>query len=165
MYKHPYEILALANSAKLILTPCPGTKLVGLEDSIKQLKQEGTSMLITLMFDKEMAANNIFSLPELCQQHKIKWLQLPIVDDEAPSEAFESKWKKDKTIMLTELQNKGVIAVHCKGGTGRTGTVIALLLLELGWPINQIIKAVQNVKPNALTINKQRDYLHSQLSG
>lgn len=164
MNNHPYEILALPNGAKLIFTPCPGSKSVSLEESIKQLKQVGTSVLITLMFDKEMAANNALYLPDLCQQNQIKWFQLPIVDDEAPSEAFESKWKKYKAVILSELNNKGVIAIHCKGGTGRTGTVIALILLELGWPINTIIKAVQNVKPNALKIDKQLDYLHSRLA-
>jgi protein-tyrosine phosphatase len=160
--KHPFEILALENGAKLIFTPCPGTKLVSLEASIKQLKQHGTSMLITLMFDEEMASNDVLSLPELCNQHQVSWLQLPIVDDEAPSDKFESQWEKHKPAILNELNNKGVVAIHCKGGTGRTGTVIALLLLALGWPINKIIKAVQGVKPNALKIKKQLDYLRSQ---
>ena len=164
MNKHPYEILALANGAKLIFTPCPGSKSVSLEESIKQLKEDGTSMLITLMFDKEMAANNVLSLPDICHQHQIKWFQLPIIDDEAPQEDFQQQWQKNKALILNEINDKGVIAVHCKGGTGRTGTVIALILLELGWPINRIIKAVQNVKPNALKINKQLDYLHSRLA-
>jgi protein-tyrosine phosphatase len=161
--KHPFEIIALDHGSKLLFTPCPGTKLVGLEDSIEQLKENGTSMLITLMFDEEMASNNIVSLPELCHQHQISWLQLPIVDDEAPSEVFQSQWGKYKPIILNELNNKGVVAIHCKGGTGRTGTVIALLLLALGWPVDKIVKEVQNVKPKALRIKKQLDYLNKQL--
>ena len=162
MNKHPFEILALENGAKLLFTPCPGTKSVSLEESIKQLKENGTSMLITLMFDKEMAENNVSLLDEICHQHQVIWLQLPIIDDEAPSQIFESRWEKLKPIILDELKYKGVVAVHCKGGTGRTGTVIALLLLALGWPINKIIKEVQSVKPNALKIKKQLDYLNNQ---
>jgi protein-tyrosine phosphatase len=161
--KHPFEIIALANGAKLIFTPCPGTKLVNLDGSIKQLKQNGTSMLITLMFDEEMTKNDVLSLPDICHQYQINWLQLPIVDDEAPSSAFESEWEKYKAIILDELNNKGVVAIHCKGGTGRTGTVIALLLLALGWPVDKIVKEVQSVKPKALRIKKQLDYLNSKL--
>ena len=76
MNKHPFETIALDNGAKLLFTPCPGTKLVGLEESIQQLKENGISMLITLMFDEEMASNKVLSLPELCHQHQISWLQL-----------------------------------------------------------------------------------------
>jgi len=161
---HPFEILALENKAKLIFTPCPGTKSVSLEESVKQLKQNGTTMLITLMFDKEMVSNNVLSLPEICRQHQVNWLQLPIIDDEAPCNIFESQWEKYKPIILNELRNEGVVAVHCKGGTGRTGTVIALLLLALDWPVNKVIECIQNVRPKALRINKQLDYLNSQLS-
>lgn len=163
MNKHPFETIVLDNGAKLIFTPCPGSKLVGLEQSIEQLKENGTSMLITLMFDEEMASNDVISLPELCHQHEIIWLQLPIIDDEAPSKSFESQWERYKPIILNELNNKGVVAIHCKGGTGRTGTVIALLLLTLGWSVDKIVKEVQSVKPKALRIKKQLDYLNMQL--
>ncbi|TWX52609.1 tyrosine-protein phosphatase [Colwellia hornerae] len=164
MNKHPFEVIALDNGAQLIFTPCPGTKLVNLEQSVKQLKQQGVSMLITLMFTEEMASNKVLSLPELCHQHQLSWLQLPIVDDEAPSSAFEAQWAINKTSIVDELKNKGVVAIHCKGGTGRTGTVIALLLLALGWPVSRIVKQVQKVKPKALKISKQRDYLNRQLT-
>jgi protein-tyrosine phosphatase len=160
---HPFEILALENGAKLIFTPCPGTKLVSLDESIKQLKQNGMTMLITLMFGDEMADNDVLSLPYICQQHQVSWLQLPIIDDEAPSKAFESQWEKHKAIILNQLKNQGVVAIHCKGGTGRTATVIALILLALGRPINKIIKQVQIVKTKALRIKKQLDYLKNQL--
>jgi protein-tyrosine phosphatase len=116
------------------------------------------------MFDEEMAKNKVLSLPDICHHQQTSWLQLPIIDDEAPDKAFESQWEKYKGQILTELKNNGVVAIHCKGGTGRTGTVIAMILLELGWPVNKIIAEVQNVKANALRIQKQRDYLNKQLS-
>ena len=161
--KHPFETLALANGAKLIFTPCPGSQSVNLEETVTQLKQYGISMLITLMFDEEMADNDALSLPNACHQHKIDWLQLPIIDDEAPSKAFESQWKRKKSFILNRLNNKGVIAIHCKGGTGRTGTVIALILLELGWKADEITQAIRNVKPKSLRIKKQLGYLNTQL--
>jgi len=51
MQTHPFDILALENGAQLIFTPCPGTKEVILSGSISTLKDAGTNMLITLMFD------------------------------------------------------------------------------------------------------------------
>ena len=160
---HPFQTLALPNGAKLLFTPCPGTKDASLEESLLQLKQQGVSMLLTLMFDKEMTENKVTTLPKLCNTHQIQWLQLPIVDDEAPQEAFEQQWQKYKAKILREIDNKGVVAVHCKGGTGRTGTVISLLLLQLGWSAAKIKQEVQIIKPKALRIQKQIDYLNSQL--
>ncbi len=163
MTVHPFETLTLSNGAKLLFTPCPGTKTVSLDESLQQLKQQGVSMLLTLMFDKEMLDNNIEKLPQLCNTLQIKWLQLPIIDDEAPQEAFVLQWEKHKKLMLDEIKNKGIIAVHCKGGTGRTGTVISLLLLQLGWSADKIKQEIQTLKPKALRIQKQIDYLNSTL--
>jgi len=163
MNTHPYETLNLSNGAKLIFTPCPGTKDVNLDESLSQLKQQGVSMLLTLMFDEELVENNAVEISQLCNIHKVKWLQLPIVDDEAPQAVFEQQWTKHKALILNEIINKGVVAVHCKGGTGRTGTVITLLLLQLGWPVDKIKQEVQKLKPKALRIQKQIDYLNSQL--
>lgn len=160
---HPFETLVLPNGAKLLFTPCPGTKSASLEESLLQLKQQGVSLLLTLMFDKEMVENNIIKLPQLCKIYQIQWLQLPIVDDEAPQEAFQQQWQKNKRLILNEIASKGVVAVHCKGGTGRTGTVISLLLLQLGWSVKKIKQEVQAVQPKSLRIQKQIDYLNSQL--
>ena len=163
MNTHLFEILALQNGAKLLFTPCPGTKSASLEDSIKQLKQNKTSMLLSLMPGEEMIENNVPALPDICYQHNITWFGLPIVDDEAPKSAFELQWIKHKQTILDEINNQGVVAVHCKGGTGRTGTVIAMLLLQLGWSVHKIIKEVHAIKPNALKIQAQLDYLNAQL--
>lgn len=164
MTNHPFETLILANGAKLMFTPCPGTQSVSLDKSMSQLKEQGVSMLLTLMFDKEMVENDVIKIPQLCKTLKIEWLQLPIVDDEAPQEAFEQQWLNNKALILNEINNQGVIAVHCKGGTGRTGTVISLILLQLGWSVDKIKQEVQALKPKALRIQKQIDYLNSTLA-
>jgi hypothetical protein len=160
---HPFQTLTLSNGAKLIFTPCPGSQSVGLDESMGQLKHAGVSMLLTLMFEGEMLANNISTLPSLCNALQITWLHLPIVDDEAPQVPFEQQWVLNKALILEEINNKGVVAVHCKGGTGRTGTVIALILLQLGWSALKIQHEVQRLKPKALKINKQIDYLNRKL--
>lgn len=156
---HPYDILTLDNGAKLIFTPCPGTKAANLVESISTLKQAGASMLITLMFDEEMERNNVSSLSFECAKQGIEWVQLPIIDDEAPNEIYEPLWSTQKPNILSVINNKGMIAVHCKGGTGRTGLVIGLILLSLGWPCERVIETVQTIRPKALKNDVQLDYL------
>jgi protein-tyrosine phosphatase len=163
MQTHPYDILTLDNGAQLIFTPCPGTKDATLPASIETLKQAGTEMLLTLMFDEERDKNNAQSLPDICEQQGITWLQLPILDDAAPDKVFETQWEQYKESILQVLQNKGTIAVHCKGGSGRTGLVIGLILLAFGWPAEKVIKEVQLIRPNALKHPVQLEYFNSYI--
>ncbi|MCL1065789.1 tyrosine-protein phosphatase [Shewanella olleyana] len=161
MSLHPFDALTLENGAKLIFTPCPGTKEASLSDSVATLKQAGTDMLLTLMFDKEMAANNAGSLPSVCADNDITWVQLPILDDAAPNEIFEAAWAEHKAAILSIITSKGTIAVHCKGGTGRTGLVIGLMLLAHGWPADKVISEVQKIRPKALKNPVQLAYFNS----
>lgn len=163
MQTHPFDILTLENGAQLIFTPCPGTKEAPLDEAVATLKQAGTNMLVTLMFNEEMVKHNATDLPSQCAAQNIKWLQLPILDDAAPSEAFESQWQDNKDDIISVINNKGTIAVHCKGGSGRTGLVIGLILLAYGWSGDKVIKAVQELRPKALKNPMQLDYFNTYL--
>ncbi|MDN3380795.1 MULTISPECIES: dual specificity protein phosphatase family protein [unclassified Pseudoalteromonas] len=163
MQRHPYDTLILDNGAKLIFTPCPGSKEASLEESVITLQQAGTNIILTLMHDEELAKNNADQLPILCKLHNITWLQLPILDDAAPAQEFATQWQEHKSTIANAVKNQATIAVHCKGGSGRTGLVIALILLAHGMPTDEIIKQVQNIRPNALKNTHQLNYFNSQL--
>ncbi len=158
MTTHPYDALVLENGAQLIFTPCPGTKEASLIEAVSTLKQAGADMLITLMSDDEMALNQAQDLPKVCESQQITWLQLPIADDAAPGQAFEQPWQNAKGDIVRLIENSGSIAVHCKGGAGRTGLVIGMILLTLGWEKDKVVKTVQGLRANALVKRPQRDY-------
>ncbi len=160
MYIHPYNAITLDNGAKLILTPCPGSKGSSVESSIAVLKQAGTSMLLTLMFDNDMEKNNISSLPAQCQENTIAWLQLPIADDGAPCEIFDRLWLKHIDAIITVLDKQGTITIHCKGGYGRTGLVAGLILLRYALTAEQAMAKVQAVSPNSLKNKLQLAYFN-----
>ena len=161
MNQHPFDIIELENGAKLLLTPCPGTKGASLESSLLALKQAGTNMVITLMFDKDMQDNNICGLPQLCKGNGIGWIQLPIVDDSIPCDIFESKWDKNLALIRDVLVQQGVITIHCKGGYGRTGLVAGLILISSGLTKEQAKNKVQEVRPNSLRNERQLAYFNA----
>jgi len=163
MQTHPFDTLTLDNGAQLIFTPCPGIKDASLAESIATLKQAGTQAIITLMFDEEMIKNNASDLPTECADQGIQWFQLPILDDAGPDHVFESQWQAQKANILALLNNQGTIAVHCKGGSGRTGLVIGLILLAFGWSGDKVIKEVQKIRANALKNPVQLEYFNSYL--
>jgi len=151
----------LDNGAKLILTPCPGSKGTSLASSLAMFKEVGSAMLLTLMFDKDMANNDITSLPQLCEENNIAWLQLPIIDDGVPCDIFECLWKKHLNAILAVIAKQGTITIHCKGGYGRTGLVAGLILLCYGMTAEQAMLKVQNVRPNSLKNERQFIYFNS----
>ncbi len=52
------------------------------------------------------------------------------------------------------------IAIHCKGGSGRTGLVAAQILLERGVPLEQVIDQVRAIRPNALQLPVHQSYIN-----
>lgn len=161
MQAHPYDKLTLTNGAAFIFTPCPGTKAVDLETSVSQLKEAGAQAIISLMYDKELVKLKAETLPSVCNVLGVKWFQLPILDDAAPNDDFEQGFNKNLTTMVNMLNNQGTVAVHCKGGSGRTGLVIGLLMTQLGYDKDEVIAQVQKMRPKALKHPVQLAYFNN----
>ena len=157
MQSHPFDILQLETGA-FIFTPCPGTKGVGLSQSVADLKAAGAKAIITLMYDEELVKNGAQQLTIECEQAGLSWFQLPILDDDAPNEAFSLAFNKHLNDILAIIKSGGSVAVHCKGGSGRTGLVIGLLMHELGYAKNDIVTQVQAIRPKSLHNPVQRSF-------
>ncbi|CCN72104.1 cyclin-dependent kinase inhibitor 3 family protein [Vibrio nigripulchritudo] len=155
---HPTWNLDL-ESGGLVLTPCPGTKGVALEASLQQLKDEGVQAVVTALDNAELASKEVSELGEITEKLGMKWFQIEIEDDCAPSDAFTAKWQKASPELHKILNQGGKVALHCMGGSGRTGLFAAHLLLEKGWKLADIIREVQALRPGAFTKPVQVDYI------
>lgn len=156
---HPFDILPLDQGGSLIFTPCPGTKGIDLPTSIDQLKQAGAKAVITLMPNEEMTRFGVETLPEACEQHGLKWFHLPIEDDTAPAAEFQQAWAGHKQQVNSILDKNGTVAIHCKGGSGRTGLMAAIILLERGIDFDQVVSMVKSLRPRSLKLQSHIDYL------
>ncbi|OUL59580.1 tyrosine-protein phosphatase [Pseudoalteromonas ulvae] len=161
MHTHPYDTLILNNGASFIFTPCPGTKEVALDSSVSQLKEAGAQAILSIMYDEEMLKLGAEQLPTVCKTLGMKWFQLPVSDDDAPNNDFEVAFNNHLTDVLSILTNQGTVAVHCKGGSGRTGLVIGLLMAQLGYDKADVVTQVQNIRPKALTHPVQLAYFNN----
>ena len=151
MQPHPYSVLTAPDlSGQLIFTPCPGTKDTSVSQALATLRDAGAVALVTLMPDEELLQNEIDLLPEECQLLGLEWFHLPVEDDQAPGEAFSAAWKTSRERLRELLMDGEVIAIHCKGGSGRTGLIAARLLIECGLPMREAIAQVQALRPRAI---------------
>ena len=159
MSSHPFDKLPLSDGSTLIFTPCPGTRGADLRASLAQLAEAGTKAVVTLMPDDEMARNDVSELPRVCSEMGLQWFHFPIEDDASPGELFQAAWSKDKQRVLGILDQHGAVAIHCKGGSGRTGLMAAIILLERGMHQEQVVAQVKSLRPNALKLKPHTDYL------
>ncbi|MBN7118637.1 MULTISPECIES: cyclin-dependent kinase inhibitor 3 family protein [Pseudomonadaceae] len=148
---HPYDRLSIPGiQGKLIFTPCPGTKDSSLVDSLATLKQAGASAVISLMPASELATNGAEDIGKQCQAQDMAWFHLPVADEQVPLEDFGQGWKASKQSILERLNAGQDIAIHCKGGSGRTGLIAARIMVEAGIPRADAIALVQALRPKAI---------------
>ena len=111
------------------------------------------------MPDDEMVRNDVSALPEVCLELGMRWFHFPIEDDTSPGQNFEQPWEEKKQQVLDILNQQMALAIHCKGGSGRTGLMAAIILLERGMPFEQAVDQVKSLRPNALKLAVHTDYL------
>lgn len=87
-----------------------------------------------------------------------KWI--PVADDGAPT--FK---QIDELVGFVDQQlaQNCPVAIHCKGGKGRTGTMLAAYLIAKGASYDDAMKQIDKAKPNAIKKDFQIDFL-KQLS-
>ncbi|MCL2915020.1 cyclin-dependent kinase inhibitor 3 family protein [Shewanella corallii] len=156
---HPVWQLDLKTSGALILTPCPGTKEADLQTSLEQLKTMGVEAIVTALSDSELTAHNVAALGDKTRELGMQWFQIEIEDDKAPGTEFAAKWQAASPALHAIVDNGGKVAMHCLGGSGRTGILAAHLLLEKDWQLDEIIPAVQALRPGAFTKPIQVEYI------
>jgi len=157
---HPYDELAIAD-CRLLFTPCPGTKGPSVAESLQHLQQAGAKAVLTLMPAVELAKLNISGLAEHCQTLGLTWYHCPIEDDCAPTAEFSNAWLQAAPQLQQLLDQQQAIAIHCKGGSGRTSLAAAQLLVERGVAKADITAKIREVRPHALTLAAHVNYFNA----
>ncbi|MGY3902491.1 phosphatase domain-containing putative toxin [Aeromonas lusitana] len=150
---HPFWSLDVPRfDGQLLLTPCPGTQQVPAPQALDQLQLAGARGVVTLMTSDELAALSLAELGQQIEARGMAWFHLPIADDEAPDAAFELAWQQALSSLIALLRDGKQLAIHCRGGSGRTGLVAAALLMALGQSQQEAMAAIRARRPKAFTL-------------
>lgn len=117
----------------------------------------GADWLITLLEDRELAEFEIADLGERAEALGMRWLHLPIVDKQTPTDL--SATLVTVAGMRGALDEGQTVVVHCRGGLGRAGTIASCCLATAGVAPEAAIEAVRRVRPGAVENAAQEQFV------
>jgi ADP-ribosyl-[dinitrogen reductase] hydrolase len=150
------------------VTLCPGKRqsvsISGIwqrdmDADIDALQRWGAAAVVTLMPQHELRSVQADHMGAACQARGIEWHHLPIQDVDVPDVAFETAWLYSGLRLREHLRAGRNVILHCRGGLGRSGTIAARLLVELGWQADAAIRAVRAQRPGAIETRAQEAHV------
>jgi len=108
---------------------------------------------------QEFAFLRVPKLGEEVARRNMSWFHLPIADGGTPDDQFEHRWDTDGEKLRSMLKKGSDVLVHCRGGLGRSGTIAARLLVELGTEPTTAIAMVREVRPGAMEAPNQESFV------
>jgi len=131
-------------------------KQLCLDRFAEQMKKNGVKHIAVLLTAGEIEDYYSGRLLETYEGYGFEVLPCPIEDSSIPRNF------KDFVAYVDELCNiseKDKILVHCFGGFGRTGLVVAALLIKLGSSLEKAIQTVREKKPHSIETEQQEEFL------
>jgi ADP-ribosyl-[dinitrogen reductase] hydrolase len=119
----------------------------------------GASAVISLIEDHEFDLLKVPGLGSAVEAKGMRWFHLPIRDVKPPDSRFTGQWSTDGPLIHQMLREVGNVVLHCRGGLGRTGTVAAQILVEMGIDPVDAISEVRQARRGAIETTEQKDYV------
>ena len=132
-----------------------------LDTDLDTIEYWGAVAVVSLVETQEMKSLGVTSLGDGVTSRNMSWYHLPIPDVTAPNSDFEKLWLIAGAELRDLLRAGFDVLVHCKGGLGRAGTIVARLLIELGWSSTEAIAEVRRVRPGAIETSDQERHLQA----
>lgn len=121
-----------------------------LEDAVRELDKQGVGAVVSLVEFSPAA--------EVFEQQGLAFLHQPIMDFSPPT---LEQMRRIETFALGQIKEGRSVMAHCSAGQGRTGTVLACLLLSLGHCDDgaSAINAVRRVRPGSIETPEQEAFI------
>lgn len=155
-----YPVAVPSSPARILVAPCPGRPPGTLPAHATLAEAAGGAALLSLIEEAETAdVPAIAAIRAAAEAAHLVHRHLPIIDVTAPAAAFETAWAGAGRTARDLLRAGAGVAVHCRGGLGRSGTIAARLLVELGMDPAEAIGAVRAARPGAIETPDQEAHV------
>jgi atypical dual specificity phosphatase len=116
----------------------------GCRDELRQLELRGIGAIVSLTERPLNAA--------LIRRHGFRYLHLPVPDMKSPT--LDQIREFLRFVESCRKEHRAVV-VHCLGGAGRTGTLLACYLVSKGYEAESAIRAVRLCRSDAIETEGQ----------
>ena len=131
----------------------------------RKIAEWGADLVITALPSEDIRSLGAGDLPVWLKDLSIAWLQLPILDWDAPDAVFDEAWKTHGPETMEGLSRGGAVFIHCAAGLGRSGTIVARLLIDAGVDVEEAIQTTRETRPGAIEAKVQEAYLRNIHNG
>lgn len=161
--------LSCPHGGALLLSSFPGSGLVrdgasprgAVEAGLAAFAAAGASSVVTLVEETTLDAFGCPDLGALARRAGLAWLHLPIADFSTPGDDFVRSWRDAGPGLHARLDRGETVAVHCRAGLGRTGTVAAMILIERGLEPADAVARVRSARPGTIETDAQRAWVEA----
>lgn len=170
---HPLaiDVVLAPGGGQIGMTLCPGR--IGpsaggpawerdLDADLDAVEAWKPDLILTLMQDGDFAEAGVPQFAAVLGRRFAAWRHLPIVDGGVPDAAFERAWATTGAEARGLLSRGGKVLIHCRAGLGRTGTLAARLLVELGSSADDAMSAVREARANTIENRDQEEHVRRQ---
>ncbi len=160
-----------AGAGRLSMSHCPGRVMVGpggaarprdLAADLQAIRRNGATHLLSLVQAQEFAHLGVPHFAQAMADSGLHWWQVPIADMQTPDAHTLAAWHAVAPALREALRAGRQVHVHCAAGLGRTGMLVARLLVEEGGLApDAAIAAVRSARPGTIETEPQARFVHT----
>lgn len=115
-----------------------------LKEEIRQLKVQGTDVLVCLLEKPEQQALGLEAEGAVCALNGMEFIHFPMPDFGVPTD--EMKFVALAGKLRGYLEHQKTVVVHCHGGIGRSSLLVAGILVNRGLPPGDVFTLISHCR-------------------